>query len=204
MSVRRLVAEERRDLAMLLRTLSDEEWESPSLCAGWRVRDVVGHLLYDTIPPYSYLAAAVRHRSIDRANEHFVEQTRSLPTSALVDRLESIIDRGATARVMPSVALADALVHQQDIRRPLGRPRVIPAERLLQVLRRPDPLAHPRRRTRGLRLVSTDVPWSTGAGPEVRGRGEAIAMAVNGRSVALEELEGDGVAVLRERLGANT
>ncbi|WP_191094012.1 maleylpyruvate isomerase N-terminal domain-containing protein [Nocardia colli] len=49
MNVRRLLADERPDLVSLLRTLSADEWESPSLCAGWRVRDVAGHLLYDAV-----------------------------------------------------------------------------------------------------------------------------------------------------------
>ncbi|MET0954878.1 MAG: maleylpyruvate isomerase N-terminal domain-containing protein, partial [Cryobacterium sp.] len=30
-------------VADLLATLTPEQWESQSLCAGWRVRDVAGH-----------------------------------------------------------------------------------------------------------------------------------------------------------------
>jgi hypothetical protein len=69
------------------------------------------------------------------------------------------------------------------------------------VLERPDPFAQPRRRARGLRFVATDVPWSNGDGPEVRGTREAIALAIAGRGVVLEELDGEGVAVLRQRIG---
>ena len=104
------------------------------------------------------------------------------------------------ARLLPSIALADVLVHHQDIRRPLGRPRTIPPDRLLRVLDHPDPFAVPRRRTKGLRFVATDVPWSSGDGPEVRGTGEAIAMAVAGRPSVVAELSGDGVPVLSDRL----
>jgi uncharacterized protein (TIGR03083 family) len=202
MAVRQLVADERTDLVAFLRTLSDLDWETPSLCAGWRVRDVVGHLLYDAVPASSYLRSAARQRSADRINEYWVTKAKELSPPALVDMLASSTGRGLFSRIAPRVALADALVHHQDIRRPLGRARTIPPARLLSVLDHPDPFAQPRRRARGLRFVATDVRWSKGDGPHVRGTGEAIALAVAGRGAVLDELEGEGVAVLRERIAA--
>ena len=202
MAVRQLVADERTDLVAFLRTLSDEDWETPSLCAGWRVRDVVGHLLYDAVPASSYLGSAARLRSADRINGHWVTKAKDISPPALADMLGSSAGRGLFATLAPRIALADALVHHQDIRRPLGRERTIPAPRLLSVLDHPDPFAHPWRRARGLRLVATDVRWSKGDGPTVRGSGEAIALAVAGRGAVLDELEGDGVAVLRDRMAA--
>jgi uncharacterized protein (TIGR03083 family) len=196
-----LVADERRDLVALLRTLSDAEWQSPSLCDGWQVRDVVAHVLYDTIPARRYLADMVKCRfSVDRLNNRLVDRERETPTSRLVDRLERSVGRGSFARVAPASALADVLVHHQDIRRPLGRQRSIPEERLLSVLNHPDPFAFPWRHTRGLRFVATDVDWAKGRGPEVRGTGEAIVLATVGRPVVLDELTGDGVVELLRRL----
>jgi hypothetical protein len=52
----------------------------------------------------------------------------------------------------------------------------------------------------GLRLVADDVGWSTGSGPEVRGPGEVVLLAIAGRNVAVDELSGPGVATLRPRL----
>jgi len=196
-----LLAHEQRDLVGLLRTLSDEEWRAPSLCEGWQVRDVVAHLLYDTIPLRQYLAIMARNRfSVDRINNLLVGNERDTPTAQLVDRLERSIGHGTLARVSPATSLADVLVHHQDIRRPLGRARSIPQERLLSVLDHPDPFAFPWRHTRGLRFVATDVDWHKGSGPEVRGTGEAIALATVGRPVVLDELTGDGVPELRRRL----
>lgn len=201
---RALVTDERRDLVGLLRTLSGEEWQAPSLCEGWRVRDVVAHLLYDTIPLWQYLGLMARSGfSVNRINQRLVDGQRATPTSELADRLERSIAHGTLARVAPAVALADVLVHHQDIRRPLGRTRSIPEERLLSVLNHPDPFAFPWRHTRGLRLVATDVDWQKGSGPEVRGTGEAIALATVGRPVVLDELTGDGVPELRRRLQRN-
>ena len=40
----RAIDGERVSLADLLDSLGDQEWETPSLCAGWRVRDVAAHL----------------------------------------------------------------------------------------------------------------------------------------------------------------
>ncbi len=44
-TTRTLAQQERADLAALLRSLTPEQWDAPSLCAGWRVRDVVAHVV---------------------------------------------------------------------------------------------------------------------------------------------------------------
>jgi hypothetical protein len=50
-----------------------------------------------------------------------------------------------------------------------------------------------------LRFVATDLGWSSGLGPEVRGPAEALMLAIAGRKVVLAELVGDGVAALAGR-----
>ncbi|MDO3649139.1 maleylpyruvate isomerase family mycothiol-dependent enzyme [Nocardia mangyaensis] len=198
MSYRGMLAAERGELVELLRDLTEPEWEAPSLCAGWRVRDVVAHLLTDTIAPLSYARFAMRHRSVDQVNNALVASFADRPTADLVDRFEQ--KAGRLARFAPRVVLADLMVHHQDIRRPLNRPRTIPADRLVAVLDHPDPFAFPGTRTRGLRFIATDVAWSAGKGPEIHGPGEAIALAAVGRPVALADLTGPGLPELRRRL----
>jgi hypothetical protein len=94
------------------------------------------------------------------------------------------------------------MLHQQDIRRALHIPRIIPAERLRTAL---DfwlyaPTIRGAWRTRGLRLVATDSDWSHGGGPEVQGTGEALLMATAGRGDALKDLSGPGKDKLARRL----
>lgn len=200
MGVREMLADERRDLVELLQALRPEEWETPSLCQGWRVRDVVAHLLYDTIPLHKYMLAALRNGpSVDRLNNRLVADERVTPPSTLHARLGAI-EHGTLSQLIPSVALADMLVHHQDIRRPLGRARTIDPDRLRFALDHPDPFAFTGRYTRGLRFVATDLAWSKGNGPEVRGTGEALAMAMAGRPAVLGELDGDGLEILTQRL----
>src|SRR4051812_43218392 len=38
------IAAERRELAAILGGLTAEGWDEPSLCAGWRIREVVAHM----------------------------------------------------------------------------------------------------------------------------------------------------------------
>ncbi|WP_200951166.1 MULTISPECIES: hypothetical protein [unclassified Nocardioides] len=100
------------------------------------------------------------------------------------------------------IALTDGVIHQQDIRRALGRPRVVPPERLVAVLGfmpRARALPSPAN-VRGLRIVATDVDWAGGSGPEVRGPGEALVMSLAGRPEALAELDGAGLATLTARV----
>lgn len=98
------------------------------------------------------------------------------------------------------------MIHNQDIRRPTGKSRTIPEARLRRALQlvctEATPLFSPRRNVAGLKLCASDIGWTAGDGPAVRGPGEAIVLAAAGRKAALADLEGDGVAVLRERTGA--
>jgi hypothetical protein len=59
-----------------------------------------------------------------------------------------------------------------------------------------------KQRVAGLRLVATDVDWSSGDGPRITGSGEAILLAASGRPVALDELDGEGLTTLRSRVAA--
>lgn len=200
MSYRGMVLDERAELVELLRGLSEQEWETPSLCAGWRVRDVVAHLLQDTLSPLGYAGLVMKSRgSINRTNNALAHMFEALTTEQLVDKLAA--ESGRLAKFSPRLMLSDLVVHHQDIRRPLGRPRTIPADRLIAVLNYPDPFAVPARYAKGLRFLATDVVWSGGDGPEVRGPGEAIALAMVGRTAALDDLTGGGLPELRRRLG---
>ncbi len=117
----------------------------------------------------------------------------------LKDHLEPC---GLPAAFGGMVALVDGVVHHQDIRRPLGLPRNIPAERLLPALRCAL-IAPPIRgfwRVRGLRLVATDLGWAAGAGLQVQGPAEALLMAVAGRRGVVGELSGPGRQILARRI----
>ena len=110
--------------------------------------------------------------------------------------------RGLPAAFKGGIALTDGMIHQQDIRRPLGLPRAIPPDRLRATLdfAKTTPAIRGFWHRRGLRMVAEDVDWSVGSGPEVRGAGEAILLAIAGRNASVDELSGPGVAALRPRL----
>ena len=130
------------------------------------------------------------------------------PPAELIDRLASPAILAGPFDILTQ--LAELVIHQQDVRRPLGLGRSIPAERLSIVLdfaqTRAGSGADPRVRRgndrRACDCVATDTGWAAGAGPEVRGPGEALLMALNGRGHALGDLEGDGVPVLAGRIKA--
>ncbi len=200
-----LATAERRDLADYLDTLTEEEWEQPSLCPGWAVRDVVGHLpSYDELGWPAVLALFVRSRfSLARCNQIGVEDSRRLSTEQLVARLRThAVPRGITTMFGSAIALTDGLIHHQDIRRALGHPRTVPEERLVAALKfapRARALPAPAN-VRDLRLIATDVDWTHGTGPEVNGPGEAFLVALAGRQQALADLSGPGLATLAARV----
>jgi hypothetical protein len=109
--------------------------------------------------------------------------------------------RHSYRRTRPTAAAI--LIHHQDIRRPLGRPRAIPAERLLPALRVAliAPAIGGFWRIRGVRLIGTDLHFSAGAGPEVHGAAEALLMTIAGRPGVVSELSGPGQRKLAGRIG---
>ena len=205
MTLMALARDERADLADFLTTLRPEQWETPSLCAGWRVRDVVAHAISYEELDFRGLARRMAAGGFhpDRANQVGVDELRDLGTDELVALLRRhLTPRGLTAWFGGTIALTDCVIHHQDIRRALGLPRPVPAARLRPVLRAA--LAAPQVggawRTRGLRLVATDLRWSAGFGPEVTGPAEPLLMAIAGRRGVVGELSGPGVTKLSARI----
>lgn len=186
-------------------TLTPEQWSMPSLCTRWAVRDVAAHTIaYLDQSRIRLTIEMLRHRwDIDRLNAHgLVRVDRCAPRTLVNLMRDGIEPSGAGAFYGGRVALIECLVHQQDIRRPLGYSRAIPHERLLPALTyaRVSPVINGMRRTRGVRLAANDMDWSAGRGPEVRGTGEALLLAMTGRlSSVIDELEGHGLQRLQQR-----
>jgi uncharacterized protein (TIGR03083 family) len=206
MDARREAEQERGELADLLEGLSEEQWEAPSLCEGWTVRQVVAHVIsYDELPWKQLVARAVRARfSPDRMNALGVEEYGARSPAALVALLRGHLRPSGLAGGMGgAIGLVDAVIHQQDIRRPLGMPREIPNERvrLALGLALRAPVIRGFWNARGVRLVAEDVSWARGKGPEARGPGEAVLMTLAGRRGVASELSGPGAEVLSSRLG---
>jgi uncharacterized protein (TIGR03083 family) len=133
MDARREAEQERGELADLLEGLSEEQWEAPSLCEGWTVRQVVAHVIsYDELSWKQVVARAVRARfSPDRMNALGVKEYGARSPAALVALLRGHLRPSGLAGGMGgAIGLVDAVIHQQDIRRPLGMPREIPNERV--------------------------------------------------------------------------
>ncbi|GIF40679.1 maleylpyruvate isomerase family mycothiol-dependent enzyme [Actinoplanes xinjiangensis] len=196
-----VIAEQRGAVADLLADLTDAEWDIPSLCAGWRVRDVAAHLALAPQPPGPFTMAAEAIRAggrFHRLNHDIAVRHASRPGADLVTELR----QHAGSRRLPAVTnyrntLFDVLVHAQDIAVPLERPLVMPIRAAAAGATRVWTMGWPfwaRRRLRAVRLVATDTDWSAGAGAEVRGPIAALLLLMTGRRAALPALSGPGAA----------
>lgn len=201
----RLAQDERTDLADLLAGLTPDQWDGPTLCTKWRVRDVVAHIIsYDDLGPLGLLGRFAQGWFVpDRVSEVGVQRYATLSADELLTELKNHPrPAGLTAGFGGRIGLCDGLIHHQDIRRSLGLPREVPAERLAEALpfARTAPPIKASRRIRGLRLVATDLDWTSGTGPTVEGPAEPLLMAMAGRPDALDELTGPGKVTLAERV----
>ena len=120
---------------------------------------------------------------------------------------DSLIEWVASPGHCDQVNLGEIMIHQQDVRRPLGLNREIPEDQLTRILdisltRSGSMTLVPvsRKISHGLHLVATDIEWSSGQGEEVRGPAEAILMAISGRRSAVDDLAGSGATVLANRM----
>jgi uncharacterized protein (TIGR03083 family) len=203
-STMELARGEREEFAALLEGLTPQQWDSPTLCDRWNVRDVVAHVIgYDPLSRGQLLRRMAKGLvTRGGANAVGVEAcARKSPEELTALMHAYAVPQGLTSGFGGKIALTDGMIHQQDIRRPLGLPRSIPAESLRTALDFTTwaPRLLGALRTRGARLVATDLDWAYGKGPEVRGSGEALLMAMAGRRAALDDLDGPGKAKLAQR-----
>ena len=190
------VEAERIALAGRILELSPPEWDRPSRCQGWRVRDVLGHLVHLAETP-------LRARAREQAGRDPARELGARPVPELCGRLRHAASSRHTG--MASVALSEVVTHGDDMLRPLGQAMTVTpdvAVAALRQLRRVDRLAarwaFGGKPHRGVTLVATDVGWTSGRGPQVQGRAlDLVALLANRRS-AVNALTGPGVPRLPE------
>lgn len=202
------VERERLTLADLLDSLTPQQWESPSLCARWRVRDVAAHVAMSPVPEPSMptlIAALVHARGHlwDAAAQIAMDYAHR-PTAEIADTLRRV----ANSRGMPRITnadnlLMDILIHGQDIALPLGIERPMPIDAAVAGFERVWSMGWPfraQRRMRGMRLIATDAPVDVGVrdGQPIHGKLADLLLLVTGRTdAALARLAGEGVDALR-------
>ncbi|MGY5307025.1 maleylpyruvate isomerase family mycothiol-dependent enzyme [Nocardia gipuzkoensis] len=198
---------ERLGVADFLDDLHDHEWAADSLCPGWTVHDVSAHLtLSNRVTLGATIAGVVRARGDwNRMTEWMARDRASRYTPAeLIAQLRE--GAGWTRRAPgagPLDPLVDTMIHGQDIARPLGRRRDMPAEQavvaLEHVLR--SPFYGSKKRLRGVRVVATDAEWSAGSGPEeIHGPLSDLLLLATGRAAGLAGVTGTGVQRLAQAL----
>lgn len=197
----RHVDQQRADLADFLDALSAEQWATPSLCEDWTVRDVAAHLTHSATNwlRLGFEAARFGFRFDTMVLRLAQQDTRSPGeiTTALRDMVGGRRRPPGTKTADP---LVDALVHGQDIARPLALERKMPTDAAVVVAQRlwgmTFPL-HPRRRFPGVELVATDADLRLGSGTPVTGPIADIVLALAGREVGLDNLSGAVPAAAR-------
>ncbi|MEU0738117.1 maleylpyruvate isomerase family mycothiol-dependent enzyme [Streptomyces sp. NPDC006134] len=201
-----LIRAERAALAADLADVTGEQWETPSLCAGLTVREVLAHLTAGaSLGAVRWMAGVIRCRfDFDQqVAMRLAEQLGTAPAETL-ERFRRVIP-STTKPPLPALAmLGETIVHGEDIRRPLGIRRAYPIEtvtRVAEYYRGSDLVVVAKGRIDGLRLVADDGPFTTGSGALVTGPTVALVMAMTGRASHCDDLEGDGAEILRGRCG---
>jgi len=189
----------RCELADRIEALPPEQWDAAAWCQGWRVRDVLGHLVHlAEASNKSMLTAQLRNfGSPDRFLDHAARQLGQDPVPELATRLREAADGRFHVIGSPAaVALGEVIVHGADALRPLGIEMEIDPAQVVPVLgayRRFGRLAFHAAPGRGRRLVATDADWAGGRGAQVDGRAVDLLLLLANRRQVVAQLEGPGV-----------
>ena len=192
----------RLELADEMAGLPPDCWDTPSWCAGWRLRDVLGHLVQNAEANRLQIFGQILRSPIrpDRTVDRLARSIGSRPVPELIERLRQGADGQFSIPGIPiEVGLADLLIHGGDTFRPLGRAIETPIADVLVAL---DTYKKWGRRVvhaapcSSVELVATDADWRTGSGPEVRGQAIELLLLMANRRQIIARLEGPGVAAL--------
>lgn len=183
--IKEMVAAERRELAEILADLPEQAWDAPTLCAGWRVREVVAHV---TAPfrqgRADYELGTTAAEINDIADRLARRDAAALTSAELVAALRDNAEHpweplgGGLAG-----ALSHDVIHGLDVTVPLGVGRRVPIERLAVVLAQltPERAAFFGTDLTGVRLVATDVDWTCGDGDDHRAPAQELLLVLCGR-----------------------
>ncbi len=193
-----IVASEYLALADVMAAADEADWNASSLCEGWRVREVIAHMTMAARYDQATLMAELQARDGDfgRLSNEIAAQDAQLPTAELVANLRADTLLHWAPRGSYHDALNHVVIHGLDAMVPLRGRRYPPAETLQIVL---DALTaggiheHFGTAIVGRRLETTDLDWSYGSGPLLRGKAGDLALALCGRAVPPGRIEGDSL-----------
>ena len=203
-------AANRRLFADALDRLGEERAGDTTLCEGWDVRTLAGHLLQPVhVPSWRFLLTAARVRSMARACDVHAARLGDRPLAAVAAEIRDRAADGSKPWYIGHAGpFTDSCIHLRDLAEPHGLDVSAPVEDWHAAL---EIIVSPRGRESfvpvpglldGLRWEATDAAWTHGDGAAVTGTAEALAMVMSGRRAYLDRVSGDGVGSVRGRLGA--
>jgi len=200
-----IIASERKALAADLEGLSEEQWNTRSLCSEWTVRDVLGHMTGTAkLSPGGFFAGLVSSGfSLTKKQAKDIARETQGGGAATLAHFKEIEQSRKHPPGPGDTWLGEVLVHAEDIRKPLGIAHDYPVSAVAQAAdfyKRSNLLIGAKKRISGLTLRATDTDWSTGSGPEVSGPMISLLMTMVGRKGHIDDLKGDGVDTLKARL----
>jgi uncharacterized protein (TIGR03083 family) len=166
------------------------------------VHDVVAHLVDTALTTRLGFVAGLAHArfDFDRQNARGVHRCRGASPQETLQRLQDVASRTSTPPAPLDSRLVEAVVHGEDIRRPLGLTRAYPVEAVVRSIRlqarTPGSFGGAKELMGRVRITAADADVSIGDGPQVSGPALSLLLAITGRSVALEDLDGPGVSAL--------
>jgi uncharacterized protein (TIGR03083 family) len=200
-TIREMIAAQRGELAEALNGLPASGWDEPTLCAGWRVREVVAHITMPFRyggPRFMFELARSRGRFNQMADRLARRDAARMPPAELTEAVSSNI----THPWRPpgggfEGALAHDLIHGLDITVPLGLAFAIPEERLRRVL----PASVNDKMVMffgaglaGIEFRACDLDWTLGSGTPLTGTAADLLLAMCGRKLPAGRLAGEPAA----------
>ncbi|KOU24163.1 hypothetical protein ADK52_14610 [Streptomyces sp. WM6372] len=195
--VRAWIAAEREELADLLDGLRPDQWDGPSLCTGWRVREVAAHMSmgFRLSLPGTLGELAKARGNLHRMTDRVARRDAAVHSTAA---LAAFVREGAHHPWTPPVggfaaALGHDVVHGLDITVALGLDRRVPEDRLRVLLNgiRPSGLRFFGADLSGVRLCAEDLDWSYGSGSPVYGAAQDLLLLAFGRRLPRGRLRGE-------------
>ena len=174
-------------LADLLDRAPEPTWDEPSMCEGWRVREVVAHLTMPVRYTAAQFMAMLAEHGYDftaLSDRLAIEDGRAAASALVADLRSEVLHQWTPPDGGWHGALNHAVIHALDVTAAIGATRCSSDEAMRIVL---DDLtaggvhAHFGTTLPDATLRAGDVDWSFGAGPEVVAPAGDLALQLCGR-----------------------